>query len=143
MSVDPNHTGTTRLSRGDLIDLAGEANTDKKMLNSLWNILIWGSGRSTRNNILRMDSFVSEKDRERNICLLTDAASAANEGDAKTAYSTLIKRGGGRIRGLSPAFFTKFLYFNSARSPNTVLSISQSAVPASNQLGLAPGKNLT
>ena len=53
------------------------------------------------------------------MALLRDAASFARDGDVEAAYRTLIREGGGQIRGFGPAFFTKFLYFTSEGAGGT------------------------
>lgn len=128
VSVDPNDRGATRLTRGDLFDLARDAKSDDDVLNLLWHVVIWGSGKFVRNNRRRINSFVHPEDEHRNVNLLRDAAAAAREGDARTAYSTLIRRGGGEVSGLGPAFYTKFLYFNSDQDSERICPILDARV---------------
>lgn len=103
------------LTRGDLFDLgrvaASSKATDDDILTLLWHVLEWGTGKNERGNRRRVAAFIDEDDRQHNVQLLRTATAAACKGDPRSAYGTLIKRGGGKIAGLGPAYFTKFLYF--------------------------------
>ena len=109
--------GSWQLTRHDLFGLAARfdsgAPEENDVLMLLWHVLAWGTDKSQRNNKLRIRSFVDPTDRGRNVQLLKEAIHHARAGDPACAYSTLIRRGGGKIRGLGPAFFTKLLYFAS------------------------------
>lgn len=116
----PKPDGTVSLTRQDLFDLAAlldDDAADDAYLDLLWHVLSWGSGTSRRNNRQRVSSFVSPQRRARHVDLLRQAATAARSGDVTTAYRCLIRPGGGRIPGLGPAFFTKYLYFIGAGAP--------------------------
>jgi hypothetical protein len=112
-----DHGQTKLLTRHDLFELARPAArsnaTDGEVLTLLWNVLVWGTGKSQRGNDKRIRAFARASDRLRNVGLLREAIAFARGGDAVSAYQLLIRRGGGQIRGLGPAFFTKLLYFAS------------------------------
>lgn len=106
--------GVPKLTRGALFDMARHLDTnsdDHEWLAFLWHVLAWGSGWSRRNNRARIHAFVDPESRKDRVALLRDAAEHARRGDPRAAYSVLIRRGGGRIPALGPAFFTKLLYF--------------------------------
>jgi hypothetical protein len=105
--------------------------TEDEVLSLFWHVLAWGTGQSQRGNVTRIQSFVDASDRVRNVALLKDAAAFARNGDAAAAYRTLIRRGGGQIRGLGPAFFTKFLYFASEGTNGTRCLILDARVAGS------------
>ncbi|MBZ2195414.1 hypothetical protein KCQ71_04575 [Ruania sp. N2-46] len=110
--------GVARLTRSDLFrlaqPLANDPEDDAPYLTLLWHVLSWGSGTSRRNNLDRINAFVKGDARGRNVRLLRDATRAARSGNPREAYGTLIRRGGGMIPSLGPAFFTKYLYFAGA-----------------------------
>jgi hypothetical protein len=112
-----DHGQTKLLTRHDLFEIARPVArpnaTDIDVLTLLWHVLAWGTGQSQRGNNTRIRAFVCAPDRQRNVGLLKNAIAYARDGDAASAYQTLIRRGGGQIRGLGPAFFTKLLYFAS------------------------------
>lgn len=128
VGVDPTDRGAKKLTRADLFDLAGNASSDDEILNVLWHVLIWGSGRFVRNNRRRIAAFAHPHDERQNVNLLREAAQAARHGDVRTAYAVLIRPGGAVISGLGPAFFTKFLYFNSDRRGGRVCPILDARV---------------
>ena len=112
--------GTPGLTRGDLFGMASsldESSSDDDYLTLLWHVLAWGSGTSRRNNVKRIAAFTDPTAREERVGLLRAATAAARQGDTATAYGTLIRRGGGAIPDLGPAFFTKFLYFVGGGKP--------------------------
>ncbi|MBO1765930.1 hypothetical protein [Allobranchiibius sp. GilTou38] len=117
------HGGAQRLTGGDLFRLAQPASrsdaTDNDVLTFLWHVLARGTGPSQRGNRQRIEAFVPPAARERNVARLKEANSHARDGDVAAAYRCLIRRGGGQIRGLGPAFFTKLLYFSSEGTPGT------------------------
>jgi hypothetical protein len=102
--------GEPALTRGDLFQMARDVSDDASLLAFLWHVLAWGSGTSRRNNVRRIDSC------EQHIPLLRSAFDAARGSDPRTAYGTLIRRGGAQIPHFGPAFFSKFLYFASEDS---------------------------
>jgi hypothetical protein len=120
VSADPNGSGSAKLTRGELFKLANTLETDTAgehdYLKFLWHVLAWGSGTSRRNNLGRVRAFAATEDRCRNVDLLRKAADHARS-SASAAYSCLIRRGGGKIEALGPAFFTKFLYFVGGGDP--------------------------
>lgn len=112
--VDPIGGDSGLLTRSDLFALGAQADGEAAMLTFFFNVLAWGSGPSRRHNKTRIEAFADERARSNNLQLLHNAAEEARSGTAqgtRHAYSTLIRRGGGQIPGLGPAFFTKFLYF--------------------------------
>jgi hypothetical protein len=94
-----------RLRNGD--------DSDEAVLSLLWHALAWGTGRRYRQNERRINAMRSQD----NVNLLRNAAKASTA-DPRAAYSMLIRPGGGRIDGLGPSFFTKFLYFAGAGVPD-------------------------
>lgn len=107
----PGTDGIPRLTRGGLFQMADRVGDDNEsLLTFLWHVLAWGSGRSRRNNDLRIVSART------NGPLLREAFDAARAGDPRAAYGTLIRSGGAVIPQLGPAFFSKFLYFASERT---------------------------
>lgn len=103
------------LTRGDLFLHADRVGDDEALLQFLWHVLAWGSGTSRRNNARRFSSC----QRPESVALLRNAFESARASQVEEAYSTLIKRGGGMIPWLGPAFFSKFLYFaNGHREPS-------------------------
>lgn len=115
VSINPNGAEGIhdRLTRGDLFALASRVESEDDVLNVLWHVLIWGHGKAKKNGRRRIAAFKSDGDRRKNIDLLTHASALARQGNVTNAYKTLIRQGGARIPYLGPAFFTKFLYFNS------------------------------
>ena len=114
VTVDPLETGATKLTRGALFELGQRATDDDSTLTFLLHVLAWGSGTGTRNNRRRLAAFSSAELRGENLARLRDAMRTVREDDpdaTRRAYGSLIRRGGGVIPGLGPAFFTKFLYF--------------------------------
>lgn len=132
------HGDKELLTRGDIFAIGRVATapdaTDDDVLSLLWHALAWGTGSSQRGNARRIESLTGA-DRAVNVELLRTAAKHAMDGDPASAYSTLICRGGGRIRGLGPAFFTKFLYFASEGTTGTRCLILDARVAG--ELGLA------
>lgn len=112
-----------KLTRSDLFRLghnaAADPTDDDALLALLWNTLAWGTGRSQRGNRRRIDAVLDPERREHNVALLQTAAASARDGQPAEAYRALVRRGGTAIRGLGPAFFTKFLYFASEGTPGT------------------------
>lgn len=134
LTVDPNGTGAERLTRGALFDLAkgsSDSTDDTDILRFLWHVLIWGSGTSRRNNRARIGSFTTAHSAASNVELLRTALRHARAGAVAESYSDLIRRGGGKIPGLGPAFFTKFLYFAGAGDPSHLCLILDARVAAS------------
>lgn len=118
-----DHDEAKRLTRRDLFEVAQPAAnpnaTDGEVLTLLWHVLAWGTGSSQRGNVKRIDAFTDAAARRRNVDLLKGAIAFAREGDPGSAYGVLIRHGGGQIRGLGPAFFTKLLYFASEDAAGT------------------------
>lgn len=130
VSVDPNGSGASRLTRASLFRLAGRLSSSsepEENLNFVWHVLAWGSGRSRRNNRARIASLSAEK----NADLLSTALEHARAGRTAEAYACLIRRGGGKIDRLGPAFFTKLLYFAGAGEASHPCLILDARVAAS------------
>jgi len=113
--------GVAFVSRGYLFRLANSGRGEEAVLRLLWHALLWGSGESRRNNRLRMKSVAAD---------VTGAAAALRASavlavvDPQRAYEALRPRGRTVIKGLGPAFFTKFLYFAGAGAvthPSSIL----------------------
>lgn len=116
VSVDPADNGSRRLTREALFQLGDTANErgwDRdSTLTLLWHVLAWGSGTSRRTNLTRIKAFAgTDSTAGHHVDLLAEAAKHARARSPRAAYSTLIAPGRGKIPGLGPAFFTKFLYF--------------------------------
>jgi hypothetical protein len=134
LTVDPNHCGADRLTRQELFTLASkvsDASSDEVVLTLLLHVLAWGSGLSRRNNGVRISSLVASDTRAEHVVLLRAALQYARDGDVAEAYACLIRRGGGAIPGLGPAFFTKYLYFAGAGRPLHPCLILDARVAAS------------
>ncbi len=117
VTVDPLGSGATELTRGTLFALGKQATDDDSTFNFLLHVLAWGSGTGSRNNRRRLAAFAEEDTRHDHLELLQAAARIVRSDDPdapRRAYGTLIRRGGGVIPALGPAFFTKFLYFAGA-----------------------------
>lgn len=99
--------GVSKLTRGDLFAMAETARSDGDLLRFVWHVLAWGSGKARRNNLKRIESCRA------NTRLLRQAFDAAQAGDPRKAYSSLIRPGRAAIPYLGPAFFSKLLYFAS------------------------------
>ncbi|GGK58190.1 8-oxoguanine DNA glycosylase OGG fold protein [Nocardia camponoti] len=84
----------------------------------LWAALAWGEGNRVFRNPRRVAAVLD--DLEVNGKLLVEAANAA---DPETGYRTLF----GAIKGLGPAFFTKYLYF---ANPDRFLILDQRVATA-------------
>lgn len=112
-----------RLTRQDLFEFAqpvGRSGASaSEVLTLLWHVLAWGTGQSQRGNDMRIRAFADPSDRQQHVGLLKEAIASARGGDPASAYRVLIRRGGGQIRGLGPAFFTKFLNFASEGAAGT------------------------
>lgn len=103
--------GVAFVSRSHLFRLAAGGRDDEAVLRLLWHALLWGSGVSTRNNRVRLASVAADVSRA--AALLRVSATLAAESPER-AYALLRPRGRSAIKGLGPAFFTKFLYFAGA-----------------------------
>lgn len=99
--------GIERLTRGDLFVMAESVQDHETLLEFVWHILAWGSGKSRRNNAERIQSC------RLGAPLLWDSFTAARAGDPREAYSSLIRPGRAVVPRFGPAFFSKFLYFAS------------------------------
>ncbi|GAB4085058.1 hypothetical protein GCM10028784_16880 [Myceligenerans cantabricum] len=120
ITLPPTMDGPSKLTRSALFDMAKRLDAhddDDQWLVFLWHVLAWGSGRSRRNNRARIRAFADPANRGDRVLLLRQAAEHARGGDTRSAYSTLIRPGGGTIPAFGPAFFTKFLYFAAGDGP--------------------------
>lgn len=101
------------LNRSQLFAMAETAtsgDTDR-LLDFVWHVLLWGSGRARRNNRTRIRGLSPSGRQADGVEHLRRAADHARENRVKDAYATLRRRPRGVLPGLGPAFFTKYLYF--------------------------------
>ena len=135
VTTNPNRNGSTRLTRGELFAMApASSGSDEDVATFLFHVLAWGSGTSHRQNRKRTASIADASEGATRINLLREAAAEVRRGGpeaARLAYSSLIRRGGGVIPGLGPAFFTKFLYFAGAGKPTNPCLILDARVSKS------------
>lgn len=121
VTVDPNGRGAEKLTRGELFELGNHmGDGDDAVLKFLWHVLAWGSATSHRQNRKRIMSLADTEHGADYLKLLREAAQISRDGGpdaAQGAYGVLIRKGGGVIPGLGPAFFTKFLYFAGGAGP--------------------------
>ena len=97
------------LERRDVWALATDVeSSDEAVLGLLWHALAWGAGTSLRMCRQRMASVAA--DLPRGVDLLRRSA-VLSRTDPEGAYGVLHPDGQGALRGLGPAFGTKFLYF--------------------------------
>lgn len=135
VTVDPNRRGAEKLTRGELFELGSHlSEDDDAVLNFLWHVLAWGSGTSHRQNRKRITSLADNEHGADYLKLLREAAQISRDGGseaARDAYGVLIRKGGGVIPGLGPAFFTKFLYFAGGAGPDESCLILDARVAGS------------
>ncbi|GAB2494838.1 hypothetical protein GCM10027030_30290 [Luteococcus sediminum] len=128
------HGAEQRLTRANLFRLGTSAAmpnaSDDAVLEFLWHVLAWGTGPSQRGNRRRIAAFATPEASAKNLPLLRSALNFAATGDSHSAYSSLIRRGGGVIPCLGPAFFTKVLYFASETTTGTRCLILDARVAA-------------
>ncbi|MGN6610118.1 MAG: hypothetical protein ACTHMS_24310 [Jatrophihabitans sp.] len=106
---DGRTTGQAAISRRRLFALGERAQDDAgASLALLWHSLAWGSGLGRRNNLRRLNAVAADPGGAGQALL--QAASLVRQ-DPVEAYNFLAPDGRPRIRGLGPAFFTKYLYF--------------------------------
>jgi hypothetical protein len=108
VSIDPNRSGSNRLTRRELFALAKNLNSEilsedsggaedddtwmESYLQFFWHVLAWGAGTSRRNNSQRIQAFVNIEDRRANARLLRKAAHEARDlRSTRDAYSCLIR----------------------------------------------------
>lgn len=122
-----DHGGTTTISRGQLFDLASEADPESEhdVLRLLWHVLAWGSGFKLRQNHKRLKGIA--KNPVAAATTLRAAASLART-SPESAYAQLYRATGTPIPHLGPAFFTKYLYFAGAGIPTHPCTILDSRV---------------
>lgn len=97
-----------QIRRLDLFELGLTATGgDEALLNFVWHVLAWGSGKSARNNLRRIANC------RKHAGLLREACAMARDGHPDLAYGSLIRAGGAVVPWLGPAFFSKILYFGS------------------------------
>jgi hypothetical protein len=109
------------ICRGDIFALAdGAASDPDAALTLLWNALAWGSGSGRRNNKARIVAVAADRDAATG--LLQEAARRSRD-NPLDAYDLLYPRNKTAISDLGPAFFTKYLYFAGAGSPQHPSSI--------------------
>jgi len=102
------------IARRDIFAIADAAQEDPSAsLILLWNSLAWGSGSKRRLNKARIASVARDRD---GASALLQRAAQASRSDPLKAYSLLYPNNKTALRGLGPAFFTKYLYFAGAGS---------------------------
>ena len=102
----------TSISRGDLFAIADDAlNSPDAALQLLWNSIAWGSGMGTRNIRTRIAAVA---DNASAAGQLLQRAAHTSRVDPQAAYDLLYPENKAALRGLGPAFFTKYLYFAGA-----------------------------
>jgi hypothetical protein len=107
--------GARSLTREDVWSLAdGATSSDEGALRLLWHALAWGLGRRTR--LCKMRTAAVRTDVPAAAAMLRRAAELSRS-DPKGAYDQLHRGGSGRLRGLGPAFGTKYLYFAGGGAP--------------------------
>ncbi|MER7333526.1 MULTISPECIES: hypothetical protein [unclassified Micromonospora] len=107
------------LTRGDVTDTAGDCRSRRPWLPLLVTSFAWGWGKTgygsrRLDRIMNADQTASETFRDDIDNRLSAAVEMLDREGAVAAYDLLLRNG--RIRGLGPAFFTKFLYFASRAS---------------------------
>jgi hypothetical protein len=108
LRVDGDNGGHS-LTREGVWSLAVDAETsDEGALRLLWHVLAWGLGRRTRLCRMRTDAVMVDVPAA---AAMLRRAAELSRSDPEGAYDHLHRRGTGRLRGLGPAFGTKYLYF--------------------------------
>jgi hypothetical protein len=111
---DDTLSGET-IRRADIFAMADAAASEPDAaLTLLWNALAWGSGSGRRNNKARIAAVAGNRDAATG--LLQQAADRSRV-KPMDAYDLLYPRNRTAISSLGPAFFTKYLYFAGAGSP--------------------------
>ncbi|MDQ0276526.1 hypothetical protein QO003_000829 [Arthrobacter silviterrae] len=101
------------VSRSDLFDMASAVhNGTVSPEDFAFNVLLWGSGESRRNNRARIKSIVEAKGGED-----LKQALDLSRSDVLASFDAFKPRGRNRFRYLGPAFFTKLMYFYGSGSP--------------------------
>jgi hypothetical protein len=117
---DDTLSGET-IRRADIFATAdAAAGAPDAALTLLWNALAWGSGSGRRNNKARIAAVAAN--REAATGLLQEAAQRSRD-KPLDAYDLLYPGNKTAISDLGPAFFTKYLYFAGAGSPQHPCSI--------------------
>lgn len=121
-------TGKATITRGHVFDRAANAATDPDAaLGLLWHALAWGSGNRYRRNHQRMDSIAA--DPAAAATALMNAARLSRTSPVK-AYQQLYPHDTTAIKGLGPAFLTKYLYMAGGGDPYHPSYILDSRVAA-------------
>lgn len=103
---------SVEVSRSDLFSVAaGVHDGVVRPEDFAFNVLLWGSGESRRNNRARIRSIVESGGGE---CL--KSALELSRSDAEASFNAFKPRGRNRFKYLGPAFFTKLMYFYGAGS---------------------------
>lgn len=104
------------ISRTQLFELAHWARDSREgSLHLLFNTIAWAEGRANRNNRRRIRAIADDRDRAGE---LLQAAAQMSTIDPESAFNRLVR--GVRtpaISSISPAVFTKFLYFCGGGNP--------------------------
>jgi hypothetical protein len=109
------------IRRADIFAMAdAAADEPAAALTLLWNALAWGSGSGRRNNRARIAAVAADRDAATRLLQETARRSRCNPAEA---YDLLYPGNRTAISDLGPAFFTKYLYFAGAGSPQHPSSI--------------------
>lgn len=100
------------ISRGELFAIAEDASRSPTgALTLLWNAIAWGSGTSSRNNRTRITAVAASPTAAGE---LLQRAAQISRHDPQSAYELLLPANKPALKGLGPAFFTKYFYFAGA-----------------------------
>jgi hypothetical protein len=143
LGPDPTGRGAKYVARRDLFHLAeqpGLLESDDGMLQFLWHVVWWGSGKKHSHVAPKIQAFAEPTARIEFLRILRDATAAAQARQFAEAYSMLQTRGKAVIPQLGPSYFTKFLYF--ATAGHAALILDQRAADSLRALSCpsAPGR---
>ena len=128
------HAGAKRLTRQDIIEMARPvaARDSADVMSSCCSGTCLPGVRVEVSAAIQEDSCVRCRGGQASKCgLLRDAVGSLGMATSRSAYGTLIRRSGGQIPGLGPAYFTKFLYFVSEGADGTRCLILDARVAGS------------
>ncbi|MET4004804.1 hypothetical protein ABIB48_003549 [Arthrobacter sp. UYCu511] len=104
---------SVEISRGDLFGMAAGVHNGEVLVEDFaFNVLLWGSGESRRNNRARIQSIVAS-----NAGTDLKRALDISRSDPLASFNAFKPKGRNRFQYLGPAFFTKLMYFYGAGSP--------------------------
>jgi hypothetical protein len=102
-----------KISRSDLFAMAtGVHNSEAHVEDFAFNVLLWGSGESRRNNRARIHSIV-----DKNAGAELMQALELSRSDAMASFNAFKPKRRNAFKFLGPAFFTKLMYFYGTGSP--------------------------